>query len=107
MAIPWLRLDRVMLMVPDLDEAVARWSQLLGAEFRTIEVEELGVRAALSDTGIELVSSIRSGEENAVQPNANGVLAGVCFRVSDIDEAKREAQALGLRIYPGFDVEAP
>jgi hypothetical protein len=72
-----------------------------------IEVAELGVRAALSDTGIELVSSLRPGEENAVQPNANGVLAGICFRVGDIDEAKREAQALGLRIYPGFDIETP
>jgi predicted enzyme related to lactoylglutathione lyase len=101
------RLDRVMIMVDDLDAAVERWSTLLDTEFTVVEAAEFGVRAALSDSGVELVAGTVAGDQNEVAKNAAGVLAGICFRVDDIEEAKEEAQAQGLVVYPGFDIGVP
>jgi catechol 2,3-dioxygenase-like lactoylglutathione lyase family enzyme len=100
-------LDRIAILVPDLDEAVARWTELLGCEFTVVEAAEFGVRAALSDCGVELVCPVGGGDDNPVRQNANGVLGGVFFRVDDIEETRRHAEEQGLRVFPGFDIGVP
>lgn len=104
MALESAKLNRVILLVDDLEAAIERFSALLGVEFTVLEVPDLDARAAICDGGIELVASLRDGVLPAGARRGNGVLIGVGFRVDDIDGSKTEATRLGLRAVPEFEI---
>jgi catechol 2,3-dioxygenase-like lactoylglutathione lyase family enzyme len=98
--------NRVYIVVRDLDKGVAFYSKLLGATFNDAKVEgKFGVRAALSwDAGIEMLSPLPGSNspwamamEQFLEKSGGG-LFGVAFSVSSADEARTRAEGMGLGV---------
>lgn len=95
--------NRVTIVVRDLNHGKAFYSQLLGATFHSMndaDAEKFGIRVAAAwDAGIELVSPIPGRESTASQfleKHGEGLM-GVVFEVDDVDAAKAAAEQLGVR----------
>jgi methylmalonyl-CoA/ethylmalonyl-CoA epimerase len=101
-----LGLDRVVIVVKDLDKAAKRYSELLGTSFWDAGVQEKqGVRAMVSwDGQIELMSpvSAQSGAAIFLEKKGEGVF-GVAWKVKDIDEAAAQMTKKGFQIMERFD----
>ncbi|MBF0455202.1 MAG: methylmalonyl-CoA epimerase [Magnetococcales bacterium] len=87
------RLNHVAMVVPDLERAVSRYRDLLGATVTAPEdLPEHGVRVVfvrLPNTNVELLFPI--GEKSPVAPflakNPSGGMHHVCYEVEDIEAA--------------------
>jgi len=95
--------NRVTMVVRDLEHGKAFYSKLLGTTFHSMndeDAERFGIRVAASwDAGIELVSPIPGRESTASQfleKHGEGLM-GVVFAVDDVDAAKAAAEQLGVR----------
>jgi len=93
--------NRVVIVVKDIEKAGALFSELLGIRLEDYGVvEDMGVRAMVSwDGGLELVSPVRPDTEVArfMREKGEGVY-GVVFNVDDADEASDRAKKLGVRV---------
>ncbi len=94
-------IQRVVIVVRNLEEAAKRYADLLGTDFRQLASQEaLGVRAMASeDWLVELISPTnpQSVAARYLEKHGEGVM-GVAFEVADID-------AVGLRVKKkGFNV---
>src|SRR5574340_1402396 len=94
--------NRVTMVVRNLEQGVAFYSKLLGATFHSMneeDAEKFGIRVMASwDAGIELVSPIPGRESAASQflkKHGEGLM-GVVFAVDDVDAAKAAAEELGV-----------
>jgi catechol 2,3-dioxygenase-like lactoylglutathione lyase family enzyme len=111
-------LDRVAILVRDLDQSQAFFSEVLGLELtecRGPQLEAGGVRIAMSfDQHLELVAPVlplREGSPELVrrmaaaldQAGSDALLFGLTFRVDDADRTQQEAEAAGLAIPRRFD----
>ena len=104
-------IDHVGYAVPDLDEAIAFHTDVLGFRLLHREVnEEQGVAEAMLGTGSQLPESAQVQllaplNENStiakfIGKNGPGVQQ-VCYRVSDIDAVCDQLRARGVRLlYP-------
>ena len=103
------RLDRVIILVRDLDRAMSFFSTKLGVEFVELEVGEAeGQRASMSlDHQMELISPILPVPESAppatkrwveLLQDRESVFLALAFRVDDAAAAGSDAQRLGMRI---------
>jgi 4-hydroxyphenylpyruvate dioxygenase-like putative hemolysin len=94
-------INRVVIVVKDIEKASKLYSGLLGVKFHDAGVvDRFGVRAMLSwEAGIELVSPTTSKGDVAsfMKKNGEGIYA-VVFNVDDADQAAERARALGVRI---------
>jgi methylmalonyl-CoA/ethylmalonyl-CoA epimerase len=101
--------NRVTMIVRDLEQGKAFYSNLLGATFCAVhdaEAERFGIRCVIAwNAGIELVSPLPGRDSYArrfLEKHGEG-LAGVVFAVKDVDEAKAAAEELGVRITYALD----
>ncbi len=100
--------NRVTIAAKDLDAAVAFYSRLLGATFHDQDraAQSLGIRCAISwDAGIELVSPLPGQESfitRLIQKKGEGLI-GVVFAVDDVEECRRTAEQMNIRVRPLVD----
>ena len=108
-------LDRVIILVRDLDMAMSFFSTKLGVEFVELEgAEAEGQRASISlDHQMELISPILPLPESAppvtkrwveLLQDRESVLLALAFRVDDVAAAASDAQRLGMRIVDTLDL---
>ncbi len=98
------RLNHIAIVVPDLDAAVARYRDDLGATVSNpVDLPEHGVTTVfveLPNTKIELLKPL--GENSPVaaflQRNASGGMHHLCFEVDDIRAARDRLLRSGARV---------
>jgi methylmalonyl-CoA/ethylmalonyl-CoA epimerase len=96
------KLDRVAIVVRDVNKAVKDMKELLGVEFYgPFDDKEVGLAVALPRRGgLELVAPTRSddaiGATKLLERKGEGI-TGIALRVDDIEEAERHFAALGLK----------
>ncbi|MFC1944731.1 VOC family protein [Chloroflexota bacterium] len=99
-------IQRVVVVVRDLDEAVKRYSELMGMDFIDFGAQEgFGVRAMVSrDWSVEIISPIdpQSAAARHLEKRGEGVI-GVAFMVPNLDEAKDNAVGKGVRVLDEVD----
>ncbi|MEZ4321238.1 MAG: methylmalonyl-CoA epimerase [Myxococcota bacterium] len=106
-----LKLDHVAIAVPDLDEAIRRWSEDLGLALAgTEDVESAQTSTAFfpvtddQPARIELVAPLRGeGPIRAHLDKRGGGLHHLCFRTDDVRRDMETLKAKGYR----FTTEAP
>lgn len=98
------RLNHVAIAVPDLDAAVAKYRDGLGAEVSTPQdLPEHGVTVVfvnLSNTKVELLHPLgeNSPIDGFLKKNPSGGIHHMCFEVSDIAEAAAKLIQTGARV---------
>ena len=104
------RLNHIGVVVPDMDEAVAFWRDVMGAtSFHEADVPQDGLHIifvdtpsdkGLNGTQIELIQPLN--DQTAVSAfltkNPAGGQHHVCFEVPDIEAARAEFEAMGKRV---------
>lgn len=102
-----LGIDHVGLAVPDLDAAIARWSQTFGLVVSHREINESQrIEEAMLDLGdgsrIQLLAPLDSQSTIAKFLDRNGEgMQQLAFRVANIDDAMAAVTSAGMRlIYP-------
>ena len=103
--------NRVVMLVRDLDAGRAFYEKLLGCTFRAVNDEEaaaFGVRTVFSwDGGIELVAPLEGKEshlEKILAEKGEGLI-GVVWAVADADASKAAADQLGVSSYYSLDYD--
>ena len=102
-------LQRVIIVVRQLEESAKRYAELLGVPFAEAPGEGLGVNAMISeDWQIELISPVddKSNVARYLAKHGEGVI-GLAFLVDDIEEAKGHVQTTGFRILAELDFGQP
>nr|MDO8082537.1 VOC family protein [Candidatus Freyarchaeota archaeon] len=102
------RIDRVVIAVKNLYEAMKFFSDLLGIKFDpTGSSGEQLVRAAYSPSGIELMEATQpdSPVGKFVEKRGEGLYA-VVFKVPNIEEANAEFERKGIRNVGKLDLGA-
>ena len=98
--------NRVIIVVKDIEEARERYSSLLGISFWDAGArEDFGLHAMVSwDGGVELISPLKADSAVArfLAQHGESVYA-VAFSVPDIKEAETAVRAKGLRIVGTVD----
>ena len=98
------RLNHVALAVPDLDAAIAKYRDTLGATVSApLPLPEHGVTVVFIDVGntkIELLEPL--GENSSIggfiAKNPSGGMHHVCYEVDDIIAARDRLKAAGARV---------
>lgn len=96
------KLDRVAMVVKDIDKAMKDMGLMLGCEFYgPLDDQGPGLAVALPKRGgLELVAPTRPddaiGATQFLETNGEGI-KGMAFRVDDIEEAERHYASLGLK----------
>lgn len=98
------RLNHIAIAVPDLDAAVAKYRDVLGATVsKPLALPEHGVTTVfveLPNTKLELLEPL--GEDslvlNFLKRNPEGGVHHLCFEVNDIQDAKNKLEKEGVRI---------
>ncbi|MDW3218150.1 MAG: VOC family protein [Acidimicrobiales bacterium] len=101
--------NRVVMLVRDLDAGRAFYEKLLGCTFHSVNDEEaaaFGVRTVFSwDGGIELVAPLEGKDshlEKILESRGEGLI-GVVWAVPDADAAKVAGEELGVGSYYTLD----
>ncbi len=98
------KVDHVAIAVPDLDQAIALYTSLLGkAPEHLEEVADQKVRAAffgVGETNLELLfpTSEESPITNFLKKNEKGGLHHICLQVSDIEGHLEKLKAQGIKL---------
>ncbi len=99
-------INRVIIAVRDIDEAMKRYSDLLGLSFWDAGIQEKwSVHARISwEGGLELVMPLDSKSPIAkfLDKHGEGLFA-VAFNVTDIDRATATARNKGIRVTDDID----
>lgn len=93
---PFAELDRVALVVEDVDAVADSLRQMFDIALSIRDVPELALKAALGNSGIELVE--RTGGYSRAAEHWREPLAAVCIRVEDVEEAARRMDAAGFEL---------
>jgi methylmalonyl-CoA/ethylmalonyl-CoA epimerase len=98
------RLNHVAIAVPDLEAAVARYRDTLGAAVSAAQdLPEHGVRVVfveLPNTKVELLGVLGEGSPIArfLDKNPDGGIHHICYEVDDIIAARDRMMAAGARV---------
>ncbi|MBF0272652.1 MAG: methylmalonyl-CoA epimerase [Magnetococcales bacterium] len=98
------RLNHVALAVPDLDQAMATYREILGAQVDApCDLPEFGVTVVfvrLPNTNVELLHPLgdRSPLIRFLQRNPSGGMHHVCYEVADIRAAVEQLRVHGLEV---------
>jgi len=90
------RLDRVAIVVSDLDEVAKDLKSVFDMDFTVVEAASLGIRAGLGNDGIELVDKL--GDESPLERLWRPPLAALVIRCDDIDAATERMEAAGFTV---------
>lgn len=98
-----LGVNRVIIIVKDLEKGKEHYSKLLGATWQegdTDAAARYGHRAVLSwDAGIELIEPLPDGSmANYFEQGGQEGLVGVVFRTDNIEQARAAIDELGIQI---------
>lgn len=99
------KIDRIAIAVKDLRKSAAFFSDLLGVDFEDVgENADLGMHAAYSPSGLELIESTKPGSmiERFIQTRGEG-LWGVVIKVKDIEAAVEHFKSRGMRVAGDFE----
>jgi len=93
------KLERLAIGVPNLEEAMKGFSQILGVDFETGVLEPAfsdgtKIRCAISSKGVELVE----------KPGRDTAVASFHFRVNDLEEAAAWVRQNGGKIIGSIEV---
>ena len=98
------RLNHVAIAVPDLDQAIRTYRDILGAEVSRPQAEPLhGVTVVfveLPNTKIELLEPLGAASpiKGFLDKNPSGGIHHVCYEVADIIAARDRLKAQGARV---------
>lgn len=98
--------DHIGVIVEDIEDAVARYSAILGPPAKRIELGDVGLRVAEFETAnvtIELIQYV--GEKADFARQVMGGAAGlnhISLRVNDLAASLEMAREAGLRVQEGF-----
>ena len=98
------RLNHVAIAVPDLEKAVTKYRDMLGAEASAPQdLPEHGVRVvfvSLDNSKIELVHPLGEGSpiSGFLKTNPSGGIHHICFEVKDLNEAVKKLAGKGARV---------
>lgn len=98
--------DHIGVIVGDLDDAVARYTKILGPPDRRVELGDVGLRVAEFQTANVTIELIQyAGANDAFARRVMGERVGlnhVSLRVGDLPESLVAADRSGLRLQQGF-----
>ncbi len=100
--------DHVVIAVKDMKKAKLFFQELLDTEFVDIGVdEEVGLRNAMSPTGLELIEPTRpdSAVARFIGKRGEGLYA-LAFSVPDVGEARAKIEKMGIRVVGNIRVDA-
>lgn len=94
------KIDRVSIMVNDLDKAVKFFSELLETDFTSLgDVEDMDLRSMVEPSGIEVVSPLSpDGASARTLKNRGEGLAMMALKVVDIKQAMAEMESRRIRL---------
>ncbi len=87
-------LGRVALVVEDMETVTKSLKDIFEIDLRIINAEQLGIRAAIGNKGVELVE--KAVEEPRLAKHWRGPVAAICIRVDDAEEINRRMEAAGF-----------
>jgi hypothetical protein len=90
------RLERVAIEVSDIETVAADLDRALGIKLELLDADQLGIRAAIGDQGLELVQ--RKVPEPRLARYWKPPLAALCIRVDDIAAAERQMADAGFKL---------
>ncbi len=94
------KLDRVYIAVKDLDKAAKFFSEILGTTFADppFVKDEVSLRTAFSPIGVQLIepTSPKAAVAKFIDNRGEGMF-GLCFKVSNLDEAVAALESRGIR----------
>ncbi len=98
--------DHIGVIVENIEDAVARYTPILGPPAKRIELEEVGLRVAEFETANVTIELIQYAGEQAefarqVMGDAQG-LNHISLRVGDLAASLETARETGLRVQEGF-----
>lgn len=105
-----LGVNRVIMVVEDLDKAVDLYSSLLGCTFedQSEASEPHGVRVALSwDGGIEMCTPLPGRDsliKTFLEERGEGLM-GVIFSVDNVEEGHERAEMLGIEVLGAIEFD--
>src|SRR4030042_6507317 len=107
-------INRVAILVKDIDNAVALYSELLNTTFYPVTMaDEHGIRTMISyEAGIELASPIPGFDglmaqnlTQQIEERGEGLYA-VVFSVDDIEQAHAKAKEMGIWVLYKMELDA-
>jgi len=90
------KLERVAVAVDDIHAVSDDLAKVFGIELSHMDVEEMGIKAAVGDDGIELVQKIEAAPRCA--DHWRGPLAALCIGVDDLDAAEARMEEAGFAL---------
>jgi len=95
------KIDHLHIYVKDLEKAIERFTDQLGLQFTDImNWEKYGLRDAYAPPGLNVIQETGKSGLNIsefIKQRGEGI-AGISFKVSNIEEAVAELQAKGLKL---------
>ncbi|WP_421951289.1 methylmalonyl-CoA epimerase [Pelagibacterium sp.] len=98
------RVNHIAIAVPDLNAAVRRYREMLGASISDVQdLPEHGVRVVFVDTGntkVELLEPLGKTSPIAafLERNPDGGMHHICYEVADINASVRRLIESGARV---------
>jgi hypothetical protein len=92
------RLDRIALLVGDLDSAMAQMTAIFDMTFVVLHADAMGLRVAIGESGLELVEKIAS-TPIPVEQIWRAPIASLEVRVDDVDAAIAAMRAAGYEVH--------
>ena len=89
------KLDRIAIVVDDVDSVANEMEAVFGMTFTIFEVTNMGIKVGLGNDGIELVEKIADSDLERLWKRP---LAAVVLRVDDVDECARKMAEIGVAI---------
>jgi hypothetical protein len=87
------RLDRVAIVVADVDAVAADLESILHMPFQRMDVEDLGIRVGLGAQGLELVEKVSTSR---LEQYWRGPMAALVIEVDDLDTTEAEMAQAGF-----------
>lgn len=100
-----IKFSRASIVVEDIDAAVKDFEEVFGMKFYIVVNEELRVKLAFCDEGLNLVANLDPSNPSPIAGNwTGGVLGAIGFRVPDIDEIRAKMRERGVKAI--YDADA-
>lgn len=100
------KLDHVVILVRDLDEAIRFFSELFETEFTIVgDFKFADVKSAIDPLGIELAQPLTPDGSAAKRLERNGEgLADIALKVENLEKAMAEMESRGIRVVAKLDL---
>ncbi len=92
------KLDRIALLVDDLDAAMAQMEAIFDMSFVLLHVDKMGIRVAIGESGLELVEKT-STTSIPVEQVWRRPIASLEVRVDDVDAAIAAMREAGYEVH--------